>query len=139
MDKLEALFGGIARWKIERTELMLALVRVWLSDENTLMRDKMWQHVMERFAPLLAEVARQGNQEGVFTVASPDDTARVMVALMHGMNDTAVRTFVDRDHTTLPAARAMLAAYIDALERILGVPAGALKLVDQSVLEEWFG
>ncbi len=58
---------------------------------------------------------------------------------MHGMNDTAVRTFADRDHVTLPAVRAMLAAYIDALERILGVPAGGLKLVDESVLEEWFG
>ena len=28
----------------------------------------------------------------------------------------------------------MLAAYINALERILGVPAGTLKLVDESVL-----
>jgi AcrR family transcriptional regulator len=139
VEKLEALFGGIARWKMERTELMQALVRVWLSDENTLMRDKMWQHVMERFAPLLAEVARQGNEEGVFSVASPDDTARVIVALMHGMNDAAVRTFAEHDRMTLPAVRAMLAAYIDALERILGLPAGTLQLVDESVLEEWFG
>ena len=43
--KLEGLFGGIAQWKMERTELMLALVRVWLSDENTLMRDKMWRRL----------------------------------------------------------------------------------------------
>ena len=66
--KLEGLFGGIAQWKLERTELMLALTRVWLSDENTLMRDKMWQHLMARLAPLLAAIVRQGDDEGVFTV-----------------------------------------------------------------------
>ena len=126
--KLEGFFGGIAQWKMERTELMLELTRVWLSDENTLMRDKMWQHLMLRLAPLLAAILRQGDDEGVFAVGSPDDTARVMVALLHGLNDLAVRTFVERDQSgaSLAQVEAMLAAYIEAMERILGVPAGTL-------------
>jgi len=138
--KLRGLFGGIAQWKMQRTELMLALTQVWMSDENAITREKMWRVVMERFAPLLADVMRQGDEEGVFSVASPDETARVVVALMHGMNDDAVRTFVSRGPgtTMLPAARAMLAAYIDALERVLGVTPGTLELLDDSVLEEWF-
>ncbi len=138
--KLEGLFGGIARWKMQRSELMLAIVRVWLSDDNALTRAKMWRHVMERFAPLLARVVRQGNDEGVFSVASPDDTARVMVAIMHGLNDTAVQAFAEHGEgpATLPAVEAMLAAYEDALERMLGVPAGTFTLVDESMLEEWF-
>lgn len=138
--KLEGVYGRIARWKTQRSELMLALTRVWMSDENALTRDKMWRHVMERFAPLLADVLRQGNEERAFSVASPDDTARVMVAMMRGMNDTAVRVFVDRDRgeVTLPAVKTMLAAYTDALERILGLRPQTLELVDESILEEWF-
>jgi AcrR family transcriptional regulator len=138
--KLEGLFGGIAQWKMERTELMLELTRVWLSDENTLMRDKMWQHLMLRLAPLLAAILRQGDDEGVFAVGSPDDTARVMVALLRGLNDLAVRTFVERDESgaSLAQVEAMLAAYIEAMERILGVPAGTLALVDEGVLREWY-
>ena len=138
--KLEGLFGGIAQWKMERTELMLELTRVWLSDENTLMRDKMWQHLMLRLAPLLAAILRQGDDEGVFAVGSPDDTARVMVALLHGLNDLAVRTFVERDQSgaSLAQVEAMLAAYIEAMERILGVPAGTLRLVDDAALREWY-
>ena len=138
--KLEGLFGGIAQWKMERTELMLELTRVWLSDENTLMRDKMWQHLMLRLAPLLAAILRQGDDEGVFAVGSPDDTARVLVALLHGLNDLAVRTFVERDESgaSLAQVEAMLAAYIEAMERILGVPAGTLTLVDEGVLREWY-
>lgn len=138
--KLEGLYGGIARWKTARPELMLALARVWMSDENALTREKMWRVVMDRFAPLLAGVIRQGNAEGVFSVTSPDDTARVLVAHMHGMNDSAVRTFTARAgaEVSLPAVWSMLAAYLDAMERILGVAPGMLHLVDETMLEEWF-
>jgi AcrR family transcriptional regulator len=140
VPKLEGLFGGIAQWKLERSDLMLALTRVWLSDENTLMRDKMWQGMMARLAPLLAVIIRQGKEEGVFAVTSPDETARVMVAIMHGLNDTAVRSFVDRQtgEITLDAVENLLDAYLEALERILGVPAGSLVLVDRATLREWY-
>ncbi|HEY5169843.1 MAG TPA: TetR/AcrR family transcriptional regulator [Thermoleophilia bacterium] len=126
--KLEGFFGGIAQWKTERT------------DENTLLRDKMWRHLMLRLAPQLAAILRQGADEGVFAVGSPDNTARVLVALLRGLNDLAVRTFVERDESGAPLAevQAMLAAYIEAMERILGVPAGTLTLVDEGVLQEWY-
>ena len=103
--KLEGLFGGIAQWKMERSELMLALTRVWLSDENTLMRDKMWRRLMLRLTPALAGIIRQGVAEGAFSVSSPDETARVLVALIHGLNDTAVRLFVERDEGGSDAGR----------------------------------
>ena len=126
--KLEGFFGGIAQWKTERT------------DENTLPRDKMWQHLLLRLAPQLAAILRQGADEGVFAVGSPDNTARVLVALLRGLNDLAVRTFVERDESgaSLAEVQAMLAAYIEAMERILGVPAGTLTLVDEGVLQEWY-
>ena len=34
--KLQGIFTGIAGWKAERRELMLALIRVWYSDDNVL-------------------------------------------------------------------------------------------------------
>ncbi len=140
VSKLEGLFGGIAQWKMQRSELMLALTRVWLSDENTLMRDKMWRHLMLRLAPVLAGIIRQGDEEGVFSVSSPDETARVIVALIHGLNDTAVHLFVERDEgaATLADAEALAGAYVEAMERILGLPAGSLHLIDRGVLEEWY-
>jgi AcrR family transcriptional regulator len=139
--KLEGLFGGIAQWKMERTELMLALVRVWLSDDNTLMRDKMWEHLDARLAPVLAGIVQQGDAEGTFSVSSPAATARVMVALLHGLNDTAVRLFLERGEgsVTLADAEGLALGYNEALERILGTPAGTLHLVDRAVLREWYG
>ena len=120
---------------------MLALVRVWLSDDNTLMRDKLWRHLDTRLAPVLARIVEQGDAEGSFSVSSPGSTARVMVALLHGLNDTAVRLFLEQDEggVTLADAEGLALAYTDALERILGTPAGTLQLVDRDMLKEWYG
>jgi AcrR family transcriptional regulator len=140
LPKFEGFFGGIAQWKLERTELMLALTRVWMSDENTLMRDKTWQGLTTRLAPPLGRIIRQGKEEGVFTVSSPDATAQVIVALTHGLNDVAVRSFLDLQAggVTPAAVETLLKAYLEAMERVLGVPGGSLVLVDREVLHRWF-
>jgi hypothetical protein len=64
-----------------------------------------------------------------------------MVALLHGLNDLAVRAFVERaeDGGSLAEAEALVAAYVQAMERILGVPAGTISLVDRAALREWYG
>jgi AcrR family transcriptional regulator len=140
VTRLEGVFGGIARWKTERSELMLALTRVWASDENALARDKMWRRLDARFTPLLARIVHEGDEEGVFSVSSPESTARVVVALLHGLNDAAVRLFLDRatGAATLADAEGLARAYVDALERILGLAPKTLHLVDPSALKEWY-
>jgi hypothetical protein len=37
----------------------------------------------------------------------------------------------------LPQLEATLAAYTDALERILGIPTGSIQLADAVTLQEW--
>jgi AcrR family transcriptional regulator len=140
VPKLDAFLGSIARWKDERSELLLALLRVWMSDDNVLVREKLWQGVGTRLTPVLSAIISQGRDEGVFTAASPEEAARVLVALIHGLNDTAVRLFFDRREgsVSLAAAKRLLAAYVEAMERILGVPAGTLHLVDPAIVERWF-
>src|SRR6266536_1439809 len=84
LRKLEAVFAGLARWKAERSELVLAILRVWLSDENAVVCEKCRELVSIRLAPLLTEIVRQGKAEGVFTVGSAEHSAAVLVALVQG-------------------------------------------------------
>src|SRR5262249_52797772 len=72
-EKLARLFAGIGHWKAERRDLILALIRVWRSDDNALVREKLRQETMTRLAPLLARIIAQGQAEGVFSVTSPED------------------------------------------------------------------
>jgi AcrR family transcriptional regulator len=140
LRKLERLFSGIARWKAERTDLLLAVLQVWFSDENAIVRDKLRQGLAERFTPLLAAIVQQGQAEGTFSVGSPDATAHVLVSLLQGANESASQLFVARQANTVPyeVAERTLGAYIVAFERILGAPAGSWPF-DRQTLHQWYG
>lgn len=139
-DKLARLFSGIARWKAERKDLVMALLRVWYSDDNAIARDKLRQRMIDRLAPMLGTIIAQGNAEGGFSVRSPD-SARVIVTLLQGAQDLAVELFFARQANAIPfdAVEGSFFAYTGALERILGVLPGSLRLIDESTLRMWFG
>lgn len=141
LEKLQGVFSGIARWKGERTELMVALLQVWLSDDNAIVREKVRRGLMARLAPLLSTIVRQGTDEGVFTASSPDDLARVLVSLLQGVNETAVELYIARraGKISFAAVKRLLATYVEAFERLLGLPPRSLTMVDQAVLREWYG
>jgi AcrR family transcriptional regulator len=141
LDKLEGVFAGIARWKGERTELLLAILRVWLADDNAIVREKFRQGIVGRLEPLLASIVAQGQAEGVFTATSTVGTARVLVSLMLGANETAVELYFARqaERVSFEDVERRLGAYGEALERVLGLPAGSLTTIDRAVLRQWYG
>src|SRR5256886_12843501 len=75
LRKLERFFAGIARRKAEQKKLMLAIIEIWNSDGNAIVREKLRRLTVSRMVPLLSAVINQGIDEGVFPVASPDETA----------------------------------------------------------------
>jgi AcrR family transcriptional regulator len=141
VEKLRGVFAGITSWKTARKELLLALTENWLSDDNAIVREKFRRSVVLRLTPLIAAIIRQGKREGVFTASAPDAAATVFVSLILSVNQTATELYIARqaDEIAFDDVRGALSAYAEALERILGAPAGSMPLVDESVLHEWFG
>jgi AcrR family transcriptional regulator len=141
LQKLERVFAGIARWKAESKELVLAIMEVWNSDSNALVRDKLRQMTVRRLVPLLTAVVEQGIQEGVFRAKPPEDTATVLVSLMQGFQDLAVEYFIARQagSITFETVQRRVAAFTKAYECVLGVPNGSLTLTDEPTLHFWFG
>src|ERR1700694_243872 len=82
LRKLERVLGGIASFKAEQKQLVLAIMEVWNSDGNALVREKVRRLSAIWLGPLLSAIIRQGIDEGVVTSDSPDETARVLVYLM---------------------------------------------------------
>jgi AcrR family transcriptional regulator len=141
IEKFEAIFKGLARWKGERRELMLAILEVWASDDNAIVRERLRRDTVVHVAPLLARIVRQGVAEGTFSVSSPDAAARVLIAVIQGTSEVASELFFARQAGTVEfdAVERAFDAYTDALERILGLPSGTLELVDEATLHEWYG
>jgi AcrR family transcriptional regulator len=139
--KLEKFFAGVARWKADQKELVLAIMEVWNSDGNAIVREKLRRLTRRIMVPLLSMLVRQGVDEGAFRVDSPDQTAMVLVSLMEGFQQQAGELFIARQAgtVTFEVVQRGVAANTAAFERILGVPKGSLTLADEATLRFWFG
>jgi AcrR family transcriptional regulator len=141
LRKLEMVFAEIARFKAEQKELVLAIIEVWKSDGNALVREKLRRLSTKLMVPLLSAVVRQGVEEGTLNVASPEETTRVLMALMQGFQEIAMDDFIARQAGTITFehVRQSIASFSEAFDRILGIPTGSLKLTDEATLRFWFG
>ena len=141
LRKLERVFAGIATLKAEQKELMLAIIEVWNSDGNAIVREKVRRLSERIMIPLFSAVVKQGLDEGTLHVDSPEDTAKVLVALMLGFQLQATDLFIARQAGTITfeVVQRAVAANTAAFERILGIPKGSLTLTDERTLRFWFG
>ena len=139
--KLVRLFNSIGRWKTDRRELILAFLDVWLSDHHAVVREKFRHKLVGRIVPVLTGIVKQGTHEGSFRVESPEATARVLMMLLQGMQDEATDLFVARQANTVSyeEVETRFVSYASAFERVLGVEAGSISLVDRPILHAWYG
>lgn len=141
LDKLQRFFSVGLQIKTDSKRLLLGMLPVWQSDDNAIVRQKMYAGVAARIAPLLVPIVRQGIQEGVFTTRYPDQAGRIIVTLLRELDDTMASLLLDSQTRTSGTDMAFMtrtvAAYADALERVLGAPIGSLVLIDAAELREW--
>lgn len=140
LDKIHRFFDATARWKTARKDYLLSLLRIWYADENAIVRQKATANVYKWFTPLLAGVVRQGAQEGVLATTFPDQAAEIILAMLQSLGDTFKDLLFGSEPQAekMQRAAAVVAAYNDAMERVLGTPAGTLNLIDAETLNEWF-
>jgi AcrR family transcriptional regulator len=139
LEMFEAFLGGVAAYEIDRRDLILGFLRSWVSGDNAALREKLRRGLVPRLAPALEQIVRQGIDEGSFAVASPEDTARVLVSLWQGMGDDTADLMLALLSGTMPyeSFERRFNAYVEALERILGARPGSLRFPDLRVLRQW--
>ena len=139
IEKFRRYFDTAGRWKVAQKSFMLDLFRVWHADANAIMRQKQEAASIKRIAPMLTEIVKQGIEEGVFSTKYPEQFGNIFVGLSHGFEDKLVELLLV-DHPppdALQQLEALIGAYSDSMERILGAPPGSLPLGDINILKEW--
>ena len=138
--KLQRYFDTAAGWKSARKPMMLELMRIWYDDHNALVRQKAFSAAVKRVAPLLGEIIRQGVQEGALKTPYPEQAGEILLTTFQSLGDAFLAPLLlseTPDPDSLDRAEQAIAAYTDALERILGTPQGSLKLIESGALIEW--
>lgn len=139
--KLERMYAVGAGWKAEHRDLIVRTMELWASDANAELRDRVQGASHDRLVPLLALIIRQGVGEATFRVDDPEATAEVLAGLGLGLQTRAVQLFMDRRAGRVPfqAVERYTTAVTTAMERILGLAPGSVRLVDEVTLQLWFG
>jgi hypothetical protein len=139
--RLCRFYAELGAWKTQRKDLLMALTRVWFSDDNAVVRDKLIRQSTQRLVPLLAQIIEDGRREGDFRVTADSlSIAHVVMATARGMSESLGQLLLKpmTDGSTLQTVRALAAASTEALERILGAAPGSLQLVDDATLRAWY-
>lgn len=142
LEKLQAFFGEIIRWKSERQNLFVAMLPVWYAPDNLAFRLLVDRESAERLAPLLSAIVRQGVDEGQFVTGYPDQAGAIIFAVIQALQDAMAQRLLaaPRRSSSLPNVRGMVnthGAHMEAIERYLGVPAGTLNRVDARAVKSW--
>jgi AcrR family transcriptional regulator len=142
LDKLRRFFGEIIRWKSARQKLLVAMLPVWYAPDNIAFRVQIDRAVAARLAPLLATIVRQGVDEHLFATGYPEQAGTIIVALVQSLQQALAQQLLTAAHRSPDAPNvkqivATYAAHIEAIERCLNVPAGALYRADARTTRSW--
>ncbi len=139
IEKLNKYFIIAAKWKTGQKEYLINLMRIWYSDDNAIVRQKMLSSSTKRIAPMLNSIILQGVSEGTFEPAFPDLAGEIMLSLIQScwdrMSGILFANMQQSDSTR--QIKETIAAYTDSIEKVLGVPTSTFKLIDHKTIEVW--
>jgi AcrR family transcriptional regulator len=142
LEKLQRFSSEIIRWKSLRQDLLAAMLTIWYAPDNIAFRLLVDRATAKRLAPLLSAIVRQGVDEHRFATAYPEHAGAIIVAVLQALQDEMAHQLlaVARRSSGAPKTKEIAtthAAHIEAIERYLGVPAGALYRADAAAVSSW--
>jgi TetR/AcrR family transcriptional repressor of nem operon len=145
LEKLCRYFSSAVQWKAAQKDYMLALLRIWYSDHNSIMRQKVFTKMLRRVAPSFTRVIRQGIQEGTLSTDFPEQATEISLYLILGLGDKFGEMILKHESgiSNLSAEERFrildqaVFAYTNALERVLGAGVGSIQLMDSESIRVW--
>jgi AcrR family transcriptional regulator len=142
IQKLRGFLSALDRLRVARRQEVIDAARVWYTDGNALVRQRVDEAVRTHRAPLLAEIVRQGVREGAFTTRFPDQAGEVLMALLQAMGDALSWLLIAASdgHDQERRVEAIVtthAAYLEAIERVLGAAPDSLDRADAGQVKVW--
>ena len=139
-QKLHSMFSSTAEIKLAHTPALAPLVTAFVGTDSAVFREMAQVVTQRRIGPPLAAIINQGVGEGVFAVGNPDMAAQIVLQLVQAMGYATVPYVVAPpiDRGVLSRLQCVIAAYEEAISRVLGARPESIKLIDVAVYERWF-
>lgn len=139
-EKLRRLFRGLAAWKLRRRAFFRNLALAAYREENLLLLQRLMGVMEKRMVPLTGELFRQGARTGVFSLSDPEEAAEQILWMLRGLGPRVAAVLESPSLAGAEEVVRKFSAISRSMERILGVPEGALGLgaLFRETLHAWF-
>lgn len=143
IEKLQGFFDTLDRLRSAHKTEVVKLARVWYTDANVLVRQKVDEAILAQRVPLLIQIIRQGIREGNFTTPYAEKAGEIILVLLQGMENTHARLLLSLDQKRgddqhlIEEIVALHIAYMDAIERVLGAQPYSFSRADIDVVNVW--
>ena len=142
LDKFQRFFTTLDRTRSTHQALIADVMRIWFADDNAIVREKTDEVIVQRRAPLLNTIVRQGIQEGVFTTPYPDQAGQVILSITRGMGNAVLKLVLafgqEREQLHyIEDIGATNAASAEAIERALGATSPCVNRPTAEDVKAW--
>jgi AcrR family transcriptional regulator len=142
LEKFQRFFDTLDRARLARQALISELMRVWFADDNAIVREKTDEVFVQRRAPLLNTIVRQGIQEGLFTTPYAEQAGQIILSITRGMGNAVLKLLLAFDQEgerlhLIEEVVATNAAAAEAIERVLGATSACIYRTTAEDVKAW--
>jgi AcrR family transcriptional regulator len=141
--RINALFAGSRRLKVEMAPQMRSTFDVVFRPENVALFHRVDRAVTERVTPIIADMLEEGRRDGSFDISDPLAFAEMLLELRLSIAKTMHRALRRADEGDLDEAVAMLderlRLYGIAIDRLLKLPDGTIAAAEPGFARAFLG
>lgn len=140
-DRIVTYFQQSMIFKARNPDLMYVALHTMYREENTKLRLSMVDRTIERVAPVLGAIVRNGVETGEFTVDDPELCGDFIIRSFSTLSEKSARIILSAEN--VDAMTEELFRVFDFMEwslaRLLAVPRERINLADRTVVGDLFG
>lgn len=137
---LQRIFSETAGWKTGNRDFFLEILGTWYSDDNLVVRMKLSFKVRQTMRGVMAQIVRQGVDEGIFDTPYPERIGEVILGMLENMSEVLAYVLIGRQPVDDPATyvEEMLAVSRHAINLLLGAKPATVQIYNLDQLKLWF-
>ena len=138
IEKLNGIFSASRRTKLDNKEDLRKIFHLMYRPENLRLRDKIQKQTVERSAPKVNKVLKQGIEEGTLDTAFPEEASRLIFRMGTDLQEDMAAALLSQE-TEIDGEEYLrkYRAYENAIERVIGAPEGSIELLGEKDLKKF--
>lgn len=139
-QKLQRIFSETAGWKTDNREFFLDILRTFYSDDNLVVRMKLFLQAKQTMRGVLEQIIRQGVDEGIFDTPYPERIGEVILGLLENTSEELAFMLLGLQPVDDPATylEEMLTVNRHVINLLLGAKPATVQIYNLDQLKLWF-